>query len=108
MNIVPMNDGNTLQQLRDRLVELNGQTVTIQAAADAAKRDFSDDETSQLDVLFADIERTKAQIVRRERIEDNNAALASATGRKTQAGEPVASDPSDPVVAAKAAALPAK
>jgi HK97 family phage major capsid protein len=82
------NDGNILQNLRDRLVELNGQTVTIQAAADAGKRDMTDDESAQLAALFLDIERTRSQIGLRETIEANNIAIVAPQGRQTQATDP--------------------
>lgn len=78
------NDGNTLQQLRDSLVDLSQRAVTIQAAADAAKRDFTEDETTELDEIFAEIDTTKASIGRRERIEANVTDIAEGVGRRTE------------------------
>jgi HK97 family phage major capsid protein len=92
------NDGNTLQSLRDRLVELNDRAVTIQAAADAAKRDFSTEEATELDDIFAQVEQTKGDIARRERIEENTNALAAGGGRRTEANDPEAGP--DPAAAA--------
>jgi HK97 family phage major capsid protein len=96
------NEGNPLQLLRDTLVTLNERAVTIQAAADAAKRGFSAEEASDLDTIFADIDATKAQISRREMIQANMASLHVGSGRQTEAT--VAADTSDPVAAAVATA----
>lgn len=96
-------DANTLQELRDRLIELNDRAQTIKAAADAAKRDFTSDEEKELDDIFGQVEKTRGDIERRERIEANSAALATGGGRATEPNDPgAAADPQ-----ARAAAPPA-
>jgi HK97 family phage major capsid protein len=97
-NAIYFNDGNTIQNLRDRLVELNDQAKTIQAKADADKRDFSEQEAKDLKDIFSHIDSTKVDIELRERIVENSAALALPAGRQTQPTDPVdpAADPIDP------------
>jgi HK97 family phage major capsid protein len=101
------NDGNTIQSLADRLVSLNDRAVTIQASADSAKRDFSEDEAKELDDIFSQIDQTNGDIARREKIEANANALAIGSGRKTEAADPdVSALGSTEVAAAQNAAKP--
>ena len=87
------NDGSSLQVLKDRLVELQDRALTIQAAADAARRDFTAEEEAELDGIFGHQDKTRADIERRETIEANARALAAPRGRVTEPSDP---DPVDP------------
>jgi HK97 family phage major capsid protein len=97
------NDGNTLQTLRDRLAEMNDRALTIQAAADAAKRDFTEEETKDLDQIFVDIARTEGDISRREQIEANTRSIATGSGRRTEPSDPIDGDPAGDPPAPQAA-----
>ena len=101
------NDGNTLQTLRQRVFEMNSRALTIQAAADAAQRDFTKEESDELDDIFAQIQTTNGDIERRERIEANTVALAGGPGRQTEPNDPAdpAADPAA-LAAVRAPAAP--
>jgi HK97 family phage major capsid protein len=87
---VYFNDANTIQALKDRLCELQERANTIKATADAAKRDFTAEDASELQDIFDQIDHTRGDIDRRERIEANNAAIFASEGRKTESSEPPA------------------
>ncbi len=83
-----MADGTAIEQLRDRLFELNEQAQTIQAKADAEKRDLLEEEQRDLDKIFADFSHTEQEIERRERIAAQAQKLIRGVGRKTDAEGP--------------------
>jgi len=99
------NEDVTLQGLRGRLVDLNDRALAIKAAADAASRDFTTEEATELDEIFAVVTTTEADIARRERIEENSrtvTALAASRGRQTEPVDPQAgSDPASPAPPAR-------
>ena len=96
----------TLQALRGRLADYNARALEIQATADAASRDFTQEEAAELDDIFAQIELTTADIERRERIEANNVAISAPRGRRTEASDPADPDPSLAREPVRAAARP--
>ncbi|MES2055833.1 MAG: phage major capsid protein [Pseudomonadota bacterium] len=104
-NIFIVNDANTIEALTGRLIELNDRAQEIQAKAKAeADRNFTDDESNELDAIFASVEKTTAEIGRRERIANIAVDLGTPRGRQS---EPVAAIPGDgehvaPVAAAGA------
>ena len=72
---------NTIEQLKARLAELQESATAIQAKADAEKRDLTDEEQSQLETIFADFEKTEADIGRREKIAAQDAKLKQSSRR---------------------------
>ena len=82
------NDGNfrdeKLESLQDRLLDLNEQAQSIQAAADAEKRDLSEDESKKLDAIFSEFEHVEAEIERRNRINAQSDKLRESLGRQTE------------------------
>jgi len=71
----------TIEQLKARLAELQESATAIQAKADTEKRDLNDEEQSQLETIFADFERTEADISRREKIEAQATKLKQSSRR---------------------------
>ncbi len=78
-----------IPELDQRLEDLQAQANQIQATADKDKRDFTPEEATQLDSIFDSIDQAKAQRERREKIELNNAELATPRPRQV-APEPAA------------------
>jgi HK97 family phage major capsid protein len=77
-----------LEALQDRLLDLNEQAQSIQAAADAEKRDLSDEESRSLDAIFAEFEHIEAEIARRNRINAQSNKLRQSMGRQTEPQDP--------------------
>lgn len=77
-----------IQNLKDDLLALNEQTQTLQAQADAEKRDFTDEETTAYKELTAKFKKTEDEIERREQIESQTAKLMASAGRSTEPQEP--------------------
>jgi HK97 family phage major capsid protein len=73
----------TIEELKARLAELNDTATAIQAKADSEKRDLSDDESTQLEAVMADFEKTEADIKRRERLAAQGQKLTASAGRRT-------------------------
>lgn len=71
-----------LEELRARLAELQETATAIQAKADAEKRALTEDESKELDGVFAEFDQTEVEIKRRERIAAQGDKLA-ASSRKT-------------------------
>lgn len=88
------NDAATMEQLQNRLLELNDSAKNIQARADAEKRDLTEDEQKEIQQIFAAFEATEADIERRQRIDDMNARLATPNKRQVPP-EPVAGTEDD-------------
>jgi HK97 family phage major capsid protein len=82
-----MNDAATIDSLQDRLLELKDSANNIQARADAEKRDLTEDETKEIEQIFAAFEGVEADIERRQKIGDINARTATPNGRKTAAND---------------------
>lgn len=83
-------DGTTIAQLQERLLELNEEAESLQAAADAEKRALTEDEQTKIDSIFAEFGEVESDIKRRERIQAQTARLAERVGRRA--------DPNDVVV----------
>lgn len=73
-----------MEELRQRLAETQEALKTLQATADAEKRDMSEDEITQVDALLAEFESVKGQVERREMIEANSAKLEASQGRQVK------------------------
>lgn len=90
-----MADGVTVEQ-QDRLLELNEEAETLQATADAEKRDLTEEEQGKVDSIFAEFKKVEGDIARRERIEAQGKKLAERMGRRTDPNDTVLEDPEDP------------
>lgn len=77
------NDADTIESLQNRLLDLRDQANNIQARADAEKRDLTEDETKEIETIFASFEATEADIERRKRLDEVNARLATPAARQT-------------------------
>jgi HK97 family phage major capsid protein len=73
----------TIEELKQRLADLQASAKSIQDKADVEKRDLNDEESQQLETIFADFENTEADIKRRERIAAQEAKLSATAGRRT-------------------------
>lgn len=78
----------TVAEIQDRLTEVNAESQSILAAADADKRDLSGEEQEKLDLLIDEFEVKKADLARMQAIGEQAAMLAGSGGRRTQAEEP--------------------
>jgi len=74
---------DTIEQLKARLAEMQEEAQAIQAKADAENRDLLDDETNELDGIFAEFEKIEGDIARREKIAIQAKKLEQGQGRKS-------------------------
>ena len=72
-----------IQELLTRQSELADGLNAIQVLADQEGRDLNDVEHDQVQARFAELETIKAEIARRQRIQEVNASLSVSRGRKT-------------------------
>jgi HK97 family phage major capsid protein len=77
------NDAETLENLQNKLIELNTAGNSIQARADAEKRDLTADEQKEMSEIFASFAAVEADIERRKQLEELNAKVSAPTGRKS-------------------------
>jgi HK97 family phage major capsid protein len=77
-----------LEELRERLVELNAEAHDLRSKSDAEKRDLTVEEENQLDANLSEFERVKKNIERLELLNSQTDLLNTSNGRKTQADEP--------------------
>lgn len=77
-----------MQELKDRLLDLNEQIQTVQAKADAENRDLTEDEATQTNTMFADFERTEGEIERRDRIQAQTDKLRQSHGPQAEPTNP--------------------
>lgn len=76
-----------LDDLRDRLVELNDQAHSIRAQAESEKRDLSVEETENLERTLNEFDRVQGEVERLQRLQKQT-ELLNASQRKTQADQP--------------------
>lgn len=88
----------TIEEMRERLVDLFNQSEALQKTAEAEKRDFTDDERKQLDTLDLEMKQVEGDMARLESLCERAARLQASVGRKA--------DPEDVASARKAPALP--
>lgn len=74
----------TVESLQDQLIELRDQANNIQARADAEQRDMTEDETREVEGIFARFESVEADIARRENLASINNKMAAPAGRRTE------------------------
>ena len=78
-----------MQELRDRLVEVNEQTAALFVKVDEDKRQLNDEERTELDERLAEFDRLTAEIKQRERFMEQEKLLTTAgENRKTKADPP--------------------
>lgn len=77
-----------IEQLRQRLVELNEQAQQLRARASADKRDLTVEEEDQLKDCLRDFEQVSERIEQLTQLEDQTARLNRGGGRKTEAEQP--------------------
>ncbi len=82
-HVLVFNDAATIEALNDRLLDLQQQANNLQAAADAEKRQMTEDETKSINEIFAAFEATEAEIEQRKRLDEINAKTAAPLPRKT-------------------------
>jgi len=73
-----------IEELQARLQELHSDMQAMQATADAEKRDFTDDETSDFKAMVAEFEKIEGEIVRKNTIAAMSQKLENGVGRQTQ------------------------
>lgn len=82
------NESPALADLRQRLIDIEEHSKIIKAKAEAEKRDFSEEEQTELDKLFNEFDVVEADIERHLRIQAQEDRLARASGRRTTAEGP--------------------
>lgn len=81
-------DDLRLQELRQELLDINESAKTIQAQADAEKRDLTDAERKEIDQLLTRANQVQEDIARREKTNQLSARLREGQGRQTEPAEP--------------------
>lgn len=89
-----------LRKLKDRLLELNERTQTLQATADAENRPLTADEEKEISACFEEFQGVEAEITRREAIANQTAKLGDSQGRIAAPQNPEPQAATDPVPAA--------
>lgn len=82
------NDGVSIEDLREQLLDLNEQAQTIQAIADAEKRGLTEDEEKNLNSIMAQFDGVVSDIERRERIQAQTSMLSKPQGRVSEPDSP--------------------
>jgi HK97 family phage major capsid protein len=77
-----------IDQLRDRLLQINESANALRAKAAAENRDLTVDEENQLNVLLDDFDRVETRIGQLTKLEAQSAKLNKPAGRRTQAEQP--------------------
>jgi HK97 family phage major capsid protein len=77
------NDAETLENLQNKLIELNTAGNGIQARADAEKRELTADEQKEMSEIFASFAAVEADIERRKQLDEINAKVAAPAGRRS-------------------------
>lgn len=71
----------TIEELKQRLAELQESATALQAKADTEKRDLTEEEEQQLETIFADFDKTEKDIKNRERLAAQNTRLTASSRR---------------------------
>lgn len=74
--------------LKDRLAELHETAKAVQAKADAEKRALTEQESHELDAIFAEFEEVEQDIARREKLAAQSQRLERPEPRRTQPAQP--------------------
>lgn len=85
-----------IQDLKDKLLDLNEQATSLQAFADSESRELTEEESKRMDEIFADFRHTEEVIERRQRIESQRAKLSESVGRQLQPEDPAPQNQANP------------
>lgn len=77
-------DGTAIDELKNRLVDLNEAAIDIQNRADAEDRSLTDDESDEIDGILAQFKDTEKQIARREKIAAHSQMLSEPKDRQSE------------------------
>lgn len=79
----------TIEELQEKLVDLQSAATSIQARADAETRPLTEDETREIEQIYAGFEATEAEIDRRQRISGMQSRAAAPTpgARRTESDD---------------------
>ena len=77
-------NGNSLEELQDKLLSLHESAVSIQAKSDAENRQLTEEEQKDIDGIFAAFEDTKGEIARRKHLAALSAELRAPSPRQTE------------------------
>lgn len=80
-----VNEATTIGDLQDQLLEINQQTESIQAKADAEQRALTEDEEDEINKLTLAFKEVTKNIERRELINKQTESLKARIGRQTDA-----------------------
>lgn len=79
----------TIEELQDRLLELQADCESILAAAASDKRDsLTEDEQEQMDSLLGEIKAKSADLARMQAVADNAKLMSASSGRQTPPENP--------------------
>lgn len=78
-----------LEELKERLQVLNGQSAALAKKAEDERRDLTVEEANELDTILTAFDRTKDDIDRLSRLEAQTQNLYKGNGRKTAPDNPV-------------------
>lgn len=78
----------TIDQLQERLEELNTEAHTIRTKAESEKRDLTVDESNQLNTILDEFDNTKQNIDRLQKLDEQTALLRAGTGRRSEPDQP--------------------
>lgn len=84
-----------LEQLRERLVELNTEAEDLRSRAAAEKRDLTEEESAKVQGCLDEFDRVSDRIDQLNRLNQQTAKLAGGTGRKTQPDVPGRTPPGE-------------
>lgn len=87
-------DAPSFDDLQEKLLDLQEQMESMQAAADAESRELTDEEQAEITRLSAEFDRVDADLARRRDIKSRGERLAESFGRRTEPDDA----PSDPEV----------
>jgi HK97 family phage major capsid protein len=76
------NDSDTIEKLRNKLLDLNTQANEIQNAADGDERELTVEETESIEAILNEYKVTEKDIERREAIQANTDRLNASRGRQ--------------------------
>jgi HK97 family phage major capsid protein len=77
-----------IEELNNKLLTLNEEAKSIRAAADADKRQLTDQEEQQLQQIFVAFQATEGEIAQRETLEKMENKLAQPAGRRVPPQDP--------------------
>lgn len=77
-----------IKELQEQLLDLTERAQVIQATADGEKRKLNEDETKEVNRIFAEFSQVEEEIDRRQQIAKQVATVTASAGRKADPQEP--------------------